>query len=181
MRTTCLAALGLAALVLAGGCGSPDPGTPAADPPAAPASVDPLGVEPSAAEPTEATEAPVAELPDACGLVSKAEAEKLASAKLNDAVPVRDTCTYTGPVSGPTAQVEVYVGDGVKKYLDIERELKHEIRPLPGLGDEAHLTGDSFFIRKADVWVAVRLTRLVDPAENRRPLETLARTVAGRL
>ncbi|MEV0155730.1 DUF3558 family protein [Micromonospora sp. NPDC050686] len=178
MRSTRLAALGLAALVLVTGCTRPATGTPAAAPPAAPTSPDPLDTEPTPAEPSEAAPA---ELPDACALVSKAEAEKLAGTKLNDAVPVRDTCTYTGPVTGPTAQVEVYVGDGVKKYLDIERELKHEIRPLPGLGEEAHLTGEAFFIRKGDLWVAVRLTRLTDPEENRRPLETLARTVAGRM
>ncbi|GIJ09656.1 hypothetical protein ACFFMR_03300 [Micromonospora andamanensis] len=50
-------------------------------------------------EETEATE-PSAEAPavDACALVTKADAEKLADTPLEDPVPVRETCTYSGPV-----------------------------------------------------------------------------------
>ncbi|MGC9671510.1 hypothetical protein ACNTMW_33825 [Planosporangium sp. 12N6] len=118
---------------------------------------------------------------DVCALVSQQEAQQLAGTALNPATPVRETCTYTGPVSGPTAQVEVFVGDGAKKYLDIERTLGHQLRPLAGIGDEAYAEDGAVFIRKAGTWVSIRLTRLNDPAENRQPLENLARTVAGRL
>lgn len=175
MRTRLLPALALAAALLAlpAGCGRTDDPPAAAAPPASPAPAEP---EPGA---TEA--APSAAPPDACALVSRAEAQRLAGTPVDAAVPVRESCTYTAPVTGPTAQVEVYVGDGAKKYLDIERELGHEVRPLAGVGDEAHLTAEAFFIRKGDVWVAVRLMRLNDPQENREPLRSLARTVAGRM
>ncbi|MET8908769.1 hypothetical protein [Micromonospora sp. NPDC004551] len=177
MRSRLLPALALAVALLApiAGCGADDPPA-AADAPVAAAPAQP---EP---ESTEATEAPPsAAPPDACALVSRADAQRLAGTPVNAAVPVRESCTYTAPVTGPTAQVEVYVGDGAKKYLDIERELGHEVLPLAGVGDEAHLTAEAFFIRKGDVWVAVRLMRLNDPQENREPLRALARTVAGRM
>jgi hypothetical protein len=175
VRTRLLPVLALAAALLAlpAGCGRAD------DPPAAP----PAASAPAQPEPEpEVTEAaPAAALPDACALVSRAEAKRLAGTPVDAAVAVRESCTYTAPVTGPTAQVEVYVGDGAKKYLDIERELGHEVRPLAGVGDEAHLTAEAFFIRKGEVWVAVRLMRLNDPQENREPLRALARTVAGRM
>ncbi|MFU8871660.1 hypothetical protein [Micromonospora sp. SL4-19] len=176
MRKNHLTVLGLAVVVLAVpvGCGSSDD-KPAGDgrPAAAAASAEPTTEESGPAGP--------AALPDACSLVLKPDAEKLAGTGLDDAQAVRDTCTYTAPVTGPTAQVEVYVGDGAKKYLDIERELGHEVRPLSGVGDEAYATLEGFFINKAGVWVAVRLVRLNDPEENRQGLEALARTVGTRM
>ncbi|WP_428966842.1 hypothetical protein [Micromonospora fluostatini] len=168
-----LAALGLT------GCGGPgepvpsgagEPPVPSAERPAEP------GTEPSA-EPGEPTGAAV---PEACALVDQREAEQLAGTALNEPVPVRETCTYTGPVDGPTAQVEVFVGDGAAKFLGIERELGHELRPLAGVGDEAYATQEAVFVHKSGVWVSVRLVRLNDPAENRAPLERVARTVATR-
>ncbi|MFF3855879.1 hypothetical protein [Micromonospora sp. NPDC002575] len=162
------------------------------DRPAPAASSQPGGAPaPTAAQPGEATDPTDGQspqpaddavaLPDPCALVRKPEAEKLAGLGLDDGKPVGDTCTYTAPVDGPTAQVEVFVGDGAKKYLDIERTLGHETRALPGVGDEAYATADSFFVNASGRWVAVRLVRLNDPEENRRPLESLARTVAARL
>ncbi|MEV4711209.1 hypothetical protein [Micromonospora sp. NPDC049374] len=137
------------------------------------------------AEPAPAVEStePSAEAPqvDACALVPKEDAEKLAGTPLEDAVPVRETCTYSGPVSGPLAQVEVYVGDGAKKILDIDRDLDHEFETLSGIGDEAYLEDGAVFVHAAGVWVAVRLVRLDDPAKYDKPLTELARTVAGRL
>ncbi|MFG2561819.1 hypothetical protein [Streptomyces sp. NPDC048496] len=118
---------------------------------------------------------------DPCALVTKQEAEKLAGTALDPATPVRETCTYTGPVTGPTAQVEIFVGDGAKKYLDIERDLGHTLRPLAGVGDEAYAEDEAVFLRKSDRWMSIRLVRLNDPAENREPLEELARRVATRI
>ncbi|MET8311280.1 DUF3558 family protein [Micromonospora sp. NPDC005173] len=139
--------------------------------------------DPSAAAPAE--ESPAAPAVDACALVSKQEAEKLAGTPLQDPLekpaPDRDTCTYTGPVSGPTAQVEVFVGPGAKKFLDIERELGHELTPISGAGDEAYAEDGTVFVSKGGVWVSIRLVRTDDPARYRAALETLARTTAGRL
>lgn len=117
----------------------------------------------------------------ACTLVSKAEAEALAGTALNDPTEAAESCTYTGPVTGPLGQVEVYVGDGAKKFLDIERTLQHELRPLSGVGDEAYLGDSTGFVRRGFTWAAVHLVRLNDPAENAGPLEALVRKVADRL
>ncbi|MEV0715402.1 hypothetical protein [Asanoa sp. NPDC050611] len=122
-----------------------------------------------------------AEPPEACALITKQDAEKLAGTKLDPPVEAAESCQYTGPVTGPTAQVEIYVGDGAKKFLDIDRELKHEFTELSGIGDEAHLEDGTVFFAKGGVWVAIRLVRLVDPKETRKPLEAAARTAAGRM
>jgi hypothetical protein len=119
--------------------------------------------------------------PAACDLVTQAEADALAGTPLEAPHVGRESCTYTGPVTGPLGQVEVYVRDGAKKFLDIERTLKHELRPLDGVADESYLGASNSFIRKGSTWVAIQLVRLNDPAENAGPLEALTRTVAGRL
>ncbi|BCJ64760.1 hypothetical protein [Polymorphospora rubra] len=175
MRKT-LSLLGLTALVLTGalGCGISTPQAPVAQPPVT-SPLDEPAVEPTPEEP------PAAELPDPCALLPKAEAETLADAKLEDPVPIRDTCTYSGAPTGPTAQVEIYVGDGAKKVLDIDRELGHEFTALSGIGDEAHLENGMVFFSKGGVWVGIRLVRLTDDAENNKRLEQAARSAAGRL
>jgi hypothetical protein len=119
--------------------------------------------------------------PEACKLVTQQEAENLAGIKLDPANQVEASCTFTAPTSGPVGQVEVFVGDGAKKFLDIDRELAHEFTPIQGAGDEAYYEEDTVFLRKGSLWITVRLTRLNDPAENRPKLEAMARTVAGRV
>ncbi|KAB1906556.1 hypothetical protein F8279_13920 [Micromonospora sp. AMSO1212t] len=180
MRSRRLVALALTATLLtaSAGCGDDEPPAAGGAPPGAGAPV----AEPTGEAPAEPSAGPVDDAaPQACTLVSKADAERLAGTALDEPVVAGQSCTYTGPVTGPTAQVEVFVGDGAKKYLDIERQLGHEIRELAGTADEALLTAEAFFLRKGELWVAVRLVRLNDPQENRAPLERLARTVAGRM
>src|SRR2546428_384172 len=65
---------------------------------------------------------------DPCQVVTKADAEALARTPLFAGVPgIPDepSCTYNAPVTGPLAQVSVYIGPGAKKTLDVERVLKH--------------------------------------------------------
>ncbi|GAA1848710.1 DUF3558 family protein [Asanoa iriomotensis] len=158
------------AVALLAGCGGEEPAT--------------VGAVATEAAPTEAaapTEEAPAALPNACELITQDDAEKLAGTKLDPAVESSESCSYTGPVTGPTAQVEIYVGDGAKKFLDIDRELKHEFTELSGIGDEAHLEDGTVFYAKGGVWVAIRLVLLVDPAQTRKPLEEAARTAAGRM
>lgn len=159
------------------GCGGNDP-APASAPAPAP---DQLAPAETAVEATAPAEPTVAALPDPCVLLPQADAEKLAATPLNPAHKVRDTCTYTGPITGPTAQVEIYVGDGAKKYLDIDRQLEHEFTELSGIGDEAHLEDGTVFFFKNGVWVGIRLVRLVDAATTRKPMEAAARAAAGRM
>ncbi|WP_018505534.1 hypothetical protein [Parafrankia discariae] len=130
----------------------------------------------------EETAAPSAAAPaDACSLVTGPEAEKLAGTPLSSPVSLAETCTYTAPPSGPTAQVEVFVGETAANYLAAERGTGHDLRPLSGIGDEAYLEDQGVFVNKAGFWVSIKLVRSNDPAENNGPLEELARTVAGRI
>ncbi|MGW0503901.1 DUF3558 family protein [Micromonospora sp. NPDC003241] len=152
----------------------------AVEPAAAPPPPAPTGA-PEPEPPSETPAPPDAPEVDACALVTKAEAETLAGTPLEDPAPVRDTCTYTGPVSGPLAQVEVFVGDGAKKILDVDRDLDHEFETLTGIGDEAYQEEGAVFVSVSGTWVAVRLVRLDDPAEYAPRLTDVARTVAGRL
>ncbi|RIV39802.1 DUF3558 domain-containing protein [Micromonospora radicis] len=167
-------AVAVAALAACGGA------EPAAAPPAP---VETTVTEP-ATEPTEAAEpTPAAQL-QACALVTKEEAEKLAGTPLEDPTPSgqnQESCWYTGPVSGPTAQVEVHVGDGAKKFYEIDRDLGHEFETLTGIGDEAYLEDGTVFVSVAGVWVAIRLVRLDDMARYADRMTELARMVAGRL
>ncbi|WP_147376232.1 hypothetical protein [Micromonospora radicis] len=175
----------LAAFLLVGSTACTRTEDPA--PPAVPPvfeSVDPQAAESGPQPAGSATAAPPTDAAlDPCLLVTRQEAEELARTPLNDARPARNSCTYTGPVSGPTAQVEVYVGDGARKQLDVQRALGHELTVLPGIGDESYLwaKGRMVFVSSAQRWVSVRLVRLDDPARNRGPLTDLAGTVAGRI
>ncbi|MFB7553450.1 DUF3558 family protein [Streptomyces sp. NPDC056154] len=170
-----LVPLAVLALLALSGCGGHGQ-----SPAAGPSSSEPATATRTPEESTEAP-SPNGAAVDSCALVTKQEAEKLAGTALDPATPVRETCTYTGPVTGPTAQVEIFVGDGAKKYLDIERDLGHTLRPLAGIGDEAYAEDEAVFLRRSDRWVSIRLVRLNDPAENRTPLQELARKVATRI
>ncbi|RKN50876.1 DUF3558 domain-containing protein [Micromonospora endolithica] len=118
---------------------------------------------------------------DPCTLLTDEEAERLAGTPLRAPVLARQTCTRTGPVTGPTAQVEVFVGDGAKKFLDIQRGLGHELRSVPGIGDECLADESVIFVRRGEVWASVRLVRLIDPARKAEPLVEAARAVATRI
>ena len=164
----------LAALaILAAGCGrsaaSGAPGSTASRTP----SLTTTPAQPTSAAPPAAA--------DPCILVSKMDAETLAGTTLQDAVKIDQTCTYTAPPSGPTAQVQIFVGDGAKKFLDTDRQLNHTFTQLSGIGDEAWIEPGVVFINKSGQWVCIVLVRLDDPAVYRTKFEALARAVAGRM
>jgi hypothetical protein len=149
-------------------------------------STEVAGQPSAAADDAPPVDAPAGALPDACTLLTLQEATKLAGTTLNPATPAGPgeavtLCEYTGPTSGPVAQVEVYVGDGAKQILDTDRRIGHTVNPITATGDEAYEEDGNVFVRKGEVWAAVRLVRLNDPAENRDPLRLAATTVVGRL
>jgi hypothetical protein len=137
------------------------------------------------AEPTESpeTEAPV----DPCAVFTKSDAEALAGTPLQDGVasgnPDQAMCMYTAPPEGSVAQAEIGIGDGAKKFYDIEVQLGHTFEAVPGIADEAYLEAEqsTIFFVSDGTWVSIRLVRLNDPAENVEPLKLAATTVASRL
>lgn len=118
---------------------------------------------------------------DPCSLVTKAEADAVAGVTTRKPVRAIGLCTFATPTSGSVGQLEVLVGDGVKKYYDIDNtDLGHQFQDIAGLGDEAHLEDGAIFVRVGDVWFALRVTRL-DSVDTGPALTDLARTVVGRL
>jgi hypothetical protein len=123
---------------------------------------------------------------DACALVTKAQAQSVIGTTLQDGVSVANadlnSCTYAGDPSGPTAQVEVFVGAGAKKFYDDDNTvLQHTFTDVPGLGDESHEEDFALFFRKGSTWVALRLTSLDDFATFKPRLEALGKDVASRI
>ena len=123
---------------------------------------------------------------DACALVTLEDAQALAGTPLDPGVAgppenTTATCLYTGPVTGPTAQVEVYAGPGAKKALDINRDLGHVFTPVAGLGDEAYAEDYNIYWLQDGVWYWINLVLLTEPAQHVAPLETLARKVSAGL
>lgn len=143
------------------------------------------GASPSAAGSSPATQASPspAALPDPCVLVTQADAGTLTGTSMTagqEGNPANPSCTY-GSATSKTAQVQIFVGDGAKKTLDIDRQLGHAFTPVPNLGDEAYEENNAIFFRKGGVWVAIELVLLDDPAQNRTPLEQLAAKAVARM
>lgn len=131
---------------------------------------------------TPASPSPAA-LPDPCVLVTQSDAHTLTGVPMGAGMegnPDNPSCTYSS-ASSETAQVGVFVGDGAKKILDIDRQLNHTFTAVSNISDEAYEENDAIFFRKGTVWVAIRLVLLNDAAQNRVPLEQLAALAVGRM
>jgi len=119
---------------------------------------------------------------DACALLLPDEAALLAATQLDPPTQSDGICTYTAPVTGPLAQVEIYVGPGALKILEIDRDvLGHQFAEVTGIGDEAVAEDGAIFVRVADTWLALRYVTLDEPTAIAGRLEDAARTAAGRL
>ncbi len=160
-------------LVCLAGCGKDADPAPAAEPE--------VTESPVATEETSPTPTPEPEPLKPCDLLSKQEVESVAGTPVDPPVESPEACMWTAPVTGPTAQVEVFVGAGAKKILDVDRDLGHTFTKVKGAGDEAYLEEGAVFFSKAGQWVAIRVVRLDDPAVYRKALVALARSVAGKL
>ena len=122
----------------------------------------------------------------ACELVPKTDAETVMGTALQDGTPISNSdvnsCTYPGDPNGPTAQFEVFVGPGAKKFFDDDSiTLQHQFTDVPGLGDEAHEEDYSIFFRKGETWVALRVTSLDDWSTFQPRAEALANDLAKKL
>jgi hypothetical protein len=125
---------------------------------------------------------------DPCSLVTQQEADQVAGTPLASGAPggplgqPPNLCTWLGDPTKPLGQVEVYVGDGAQKFLEIDRDtLKHTFRTVAGLGDEGWAEDNAVFFRMDTLWIGLHLVRLNDPAANAAALEELARRMATRI
>ncbi len=144
--------------------------------PTLPANAGDGGVVKHSAAPSAPAKIDISKL-DACTVLKQADAEKLIGTKLTDPLrasnPDVASCTYPGDPSGPTAQVEIYVGDGAKQQLAIDRDkLKHTFTQPTGLGDEAWAEDEMIWARTGSTWVSIRVVSLDDPSTFTVPLQT---------
>lgn len=185
VSTKIVALLSLAVIGLAG-CAAVTDGSPQSQPSVTGSSDEP---SPSVADPFDSAGPPVegsggpanAEKIDPCGLVTKAEADQLSGVTLQPAVRSLQLCTFPTPTSGTVAQLEIYVGDGAKKFFDIDKlSLGHAFHRVPGVGDQAWEEDGAIFVQAKGIWFGLRLTRL-DSVDTGPALAQLAMAVAGRL
>jgi hypothetical protein len=177
-RNHSLAALSIAAIAAFGACGG---GSSKA---AAPNTTEPAATTATTDAPTTVA-TPPAKL-DSCALVPEATAETLIATKLQPGVHESttdvDSCTYSGDPSGPTAQVEVFIGAGAKHFYDDDHDvLQHMFTDVPGLGDEGHEEDFNIFFRKGTTWVALRITSLDDWSTFKPRAETAAKELASKI
>jgi hypothetical protein len=173
-------ALALAAAVTLAACGGDDdesvldaqPDTTAPAATAAPAS-------------STTTAAPARTEFDACELLSQEQADAVMGQSLQTGVPSGPpddhSCTYTGPPEGSVAQIELFVGPGAKKFLDIDKDLDHEFTPVEGIGDEAEIEEGALFFRVGTTWAAIRIVTLDEWATYQPRVEALAREIAAEM
>ena len=123
---------------------------------------------------------------DACTILPQADAETLIGSKLTEPLKVSTSdvasCTYPGDPNGPTAQVEVYVGDGAKQQLAIDKDkLQHPFTQPTGLGDEAWQEDGMIWARSGSTWVSIRIVTLDDAAGFVQPLQAAMTVALGHL
>ena len=127
--------------------------------------------------------------PDACSLLTQAQAQAIASTPLQkptragvNSAGAAVMCQWVGLTNGPTAELEVYVGDGAAQQLHIDRDnLKHTFTMIPGIGDQCLQEDGFIFVEKNGLWVSIHLVRLNDPKLNVKPMQTGAAEIAAEL
>ncbi len=129
-----------------------------------------------------------AKVVDPCVLVSQSQAQTLIGMALLAGTKSGNStsgflCQYNADPNGPVGSVQISVGAGVKKALDIDKEnLHHDFTRLTGVGDEAWLENGSVFVRKGAQWVQVYVVSLDTPPEQiQAGLQSLAATIAKSL
>ena len=174
-------ALGLVASLVAAACSGA--AATSAPPTQAP---KPSGT--TVAEAATVTDTPLvtdAPLPDPCTLLTQDEADTLAGVKLGAPLPEGDpptNCVWPTPLTGSVAQVEVGVGDGAKKFLDIDKDtLGHDFTQVSGIGDEAWQESDTIFVRTGTLWFSLHLVKLDSAPNDLSNTAALAKTILGRI
>jgi hypothetical protein len=145
----------------------------------------PLTSRAASAPVSTAPTAPAA-LPDACTLLTRAEAKALAGVTLNppedtpptDANPI-GMCEWNAPVTGPSGTVQLFVQHDVPRALQIDKAIHHKFRTIAGIGDQTleEPENASIFVRKGAVWVYLTVPYSATPAQ----MESAARAIVARL
>jgi hypothetical protein len=156
------------------GHGSADNTASAASPPPPPAST------------STSVPAQPAALPNACALITRAEAQRLAGVKLNKAQYTPPTagdatgiCGYDAPVTGSSGSVQIFVQHDIPRALQIDKAIHHKFRVVAGIGDQTleEPENASIFTRKGDVWVYLSVPYGTTPQK----LENAAHMIAAHL
>lgn len=180
-RTALFSAAAVTAL-LAGCSSSSTSGRPNAAPPPQHANTSraPSVVAPS----TSSAAAP--SVPDACSLLTQAQAETLAGVRLRKGDDTRAqnasdtaTCSYDSPPTGSSGSVQIFAQLSPPRALGIDRAIHHKFRTVSGIGDQTleEPQNSAIFVRSGAVWVYVSVPYGATPKQ----LEQAARTIAGRL
>lgn len=122
-------------------------------------------------------------------MLTREEAQTVAARRLQPASPAglefgkATYCTYAGYPEDPgVGQIEVFIGDGAKKALEIDKDtLKHEFSQVDGLGEECWAEDGQIFFRAGSTWASIRVVLLDQDPEKANRLGAAARIVVGRL
>jgi hypothetical protein len=162
IRRLTLVAAGVAALVgtTAGCSSSSHPATRSTTrPSAAQASEAPVSPRAPASTPAVATA-----IPDACTLLTRAEAEAVAGVKLGAGEDTKAagsdnvaSCTYNAPTTGPSGSITVFAQLDKPDALTTDQSLGHKFLTVTGVGDQAlqEVLPSTIFFRKGKLWVSI--------------------------
>jgi hypothetical protein len=132
------------------------------------------------------TAPPPQTVPDACTLLTRAEAialagvplEKGQDSKASTAADIA-SCAYDAPVTGSSGSVQLFVQLSTPRALGIDKAIHHKFRIVPGIGDQTleEPENASIFVRKGQVWVYLDVPYGATP----KRLEAAATKIASRL
>ncbi|MDQ6875718.1 MAG: hypothetical protein M3042_11745 [Actinomycetota bacterium] len=137
---------------------------------------------PPATTPAASTAAPA--IPDACTLLSRAEAQAVAAVPLQAGQDTRAasadntaSCTYNAPVTGSSGSITVFVQVQTPDALTTDRNLGHKFDTVPGIGDQTLLEANNVFVHKGQLWMVISSAYQASP----KVLVDAARLGAARL
>src|SRR5919202_1255693 len=102
-----------------------------------------LAASPSPALAADATtgrrrpQAPPPKLPDACTLLTRAEAAAVLQLKVQAPDDYGTNCSYVADFNGPSGQLQIFLDTTTPRALRIDRRLHHKFWTVRGIGDQA--------------------------------------------
>lgn len=136
------------------------------------ATTDPVTVLPGSSttsRPAPSTSAAASKpdaVPDACTLLSRAQAEQLVKVTLRPGEDHRAansqgiaSCSYDAPVTGTTASVQIYAQNGTPNALVDDRTQGGHFTSVRGIADQTldEPGANSIFVRKGTLWLYINI------------------------